>query len=573
MSRVFPARVDRCHRHDGLDAITVHELLMNSPANKGHTVSEEEMIAFLSDPTTYPHRPETARVIQTHISYVALVPPYVYKVKKAVNLGFLDFSSLARRRHFCEEEVRLNRRMCRDVYEAVVPISRTEHGLALECDKDVVEFAVRMKLLEDGCFLHQLVARDPASTEHLDRVSERLAGYYCGQSSSPALAEWGKIEKLQISTSENFEQIEPFVGTLLTAPALTVIRHYTNQFFYAQELLLNRRRAEGHILDGHGDLRLEHIHVTEEAVSIFDCVEFSERLRCVDTASDVAFLAMDLDYQDRQDLASRFVQHISKELSDPDLHKLLDFYKCYRACVRGKVEGMRSQESQVNAQERQASRDQAVRYFQLALNYATAGSDPMVLVIMGRIGSGKSAVAELLSQALGWSVESSDRTRKRLAEPAKLRGALYSKRMTGITYDKLLHIARDRARSGNSTILDATFGEKIRRDQLRSALRSDGVAYCFMELTAPESLLKHRLEKRVDATAHGSDARRQDFDGINARYEQPDALEDAFHRQVDAAGPIEATVHEILMHLAAYRRRGSNACQLQADSTALIPED
>jgi uncharacterized protein len=531
---------------------------MNVPVNKGLQVSEEELISFLGDPTSYPHGPKTVRVIQTHISYVALVPPYVYKVKKAVDLHFLDFTSLAHRRHFCEQEVRLNRRMCKDVYLGVVPISRTEQGLSLECASNVVEFAVKMRLMQDGCFLHQLVARDHTPTGHLKRVSERLARFYCSQTSSPAIAEWGKIEKLQISTRENFEQIEPFVGTLLTAPALAVIRHYNSQFFHTQELLLNRRRAEGHILDGHGDLRLEHIHVTDEAVCIFDCVEFNERLRCVDTANDVAFLAMDLDFQDRQDLACRCVQDISTQLSDPELRKLMDFYKCYRACVRGKVEGIRSQEPKVKAQERQTSRDQAVRYFQLALNYATAGSAPMILVIMGRIGCGKSAVAEVLSQALGWGVESSDRTRKRLARTASAQGDerddLYSKAMTGKTYDKLLEIARDRTRSGHSTILDATFGNRQRREQLRDSLRTEGVAYCLVELRAPDYLLKQRLEKRVTATARASDARLQDFDTINARYEQPDALEDACHREVNAAGSVETTVHDILLRLSAYQK-------------------
>jgi predicted kinase len=360
------------------------------------------------------------------------------------------------------------------------------------------------------------------------------------------------------------------VGDIITAPALSIIREYTNTFFRANEPLLNRRRADGHILDCHGDLRLEHIHLTKDCVCIFDCIEFSERLRLIDTANDVAFLAMDFDYQDRPDLASNVVGSIARLISDKDLNDLLDFYKCYRACVRGKVEAMRSREPEVETQERQASRDCAVRHFQLALNYAVTGSVPVILVIMGRIGSGKSTVARLLSDALGWSLESSDHTRKRLAlnqskpvdqsAPRTGQGrdgarqtSLYSETMTTQTYDNLIRSAVERASRRQSTILDATFGNKSRRDRLREKLRADGVRYCFIELTAPEAILKDRLGRRNDAAANASDARLETFGHINAMYEEPDALEDAHHREVNAARAPEATAHEVLRHLAAYK--------------------
>lgn len=532
--------------------------MTNSPP-----ITETEMIAFLSDPGSFPHRPRTASVIQTHISWLAMVPPYVYKVKKPVDLGFLDFSSLPQRRHFCEEEVRLNRRLCQDVYEGVVAISRTDHGLAMECGNDPVEFAVKMKLLKDGAFLHQLIKSDPAPAKLLERVSEHLAGFYRHQRSSHRIAEWGKVNRLQISTDENFEQIEPFVGSLITAPALSTIRQFTHDFFRTQDVLLNRRRAEGHILDGHGDLRLEHIHVTEDAVAVFDCIEFSERLRYIDPASDLAFLAMDLEDRNHHDLAVRFIQRMATQLADPDLHKLMDFYKCYRACVRGKVEGIRSQEPEDNEDERNKFKARAIRFFQLALNYAVASPSPMILVIMGRIGSGKSAVAELLSNALGWSMVSSDRTRKGMAQhpdnPGVDHPELYGDIMSRMTYEKLIDVSKAHAHSGHSCILDATFGSRKYRDQLREALRANGIPYCFIELNAPESVLKERLGKRDVATARASDARLQDFDQINSLYDEPDSLEDAHHREVNAEGPVEVTARHVLGRLAAFKETGSTA--------------
>jgi hypothetical protein len=267
---------------------------------------------------------------------------------------------------------------------------------------------------------------------------------------------------------------------------------------------------------------------------------------------------MDLDYHDRPDLASAFAASMAGLTSDNDLRDLLDLYKCYRACVRGKVEGMRSREPEVEAQERQASKNCAVRHFQLALNYAVTGSEPVVLAIMGRIGSGKSTVAQLLCEALGWKLESSDVTRKRLAAKRRLlessdHAGLYTESMTADTYDSLIDSAVKRAAGRHSTILDATFGNKARRDRLREELRAAGVRYCFIELTAPDSVLKERLRQRDNASAHDSDARLENFDRINALYEEPDALEDAHHREVNAARSAEVTAHEVLKHLAAYK--------------------
>jgi aminoglycoside phosphotransferase family enzyme/predicted kinase len=520
-------------------------------------ISETTLRDFLRDPASYPHEPSQVELIQTHISYVAVVPPYVYKIKKPVELGFLDFSSLAKRQHFCEEEVRLNRRLCPYVYEDVVPISRTSNGLVLERDSNVVEVAVKMKHLKDGFFLHQMVDREEAARAQMDNVAAKLVSFYSGQRSSAKVAEWGRIDKLRVSTQENFEQMKPFAGSLLTAPALDSIREYTNTFFRTHEPLLNRRRADGRILDCHGDLRLEHIHIMDDAVCIFDCIEFSERLRSIDTANDVAFLAMDLDFHGRPDLASVFVESFVRGMADAEILDLLDFYKCYRACVRGKVEAIRSEESEVKREEREKSRARAVRFFQLALNYATTGSRPVVMVVMGRIGSGKSTVAELLRDGLGWGIVSSDRTRKRLAcdqsTHAPGQADPYGEAMTRGTYEKLIEQAVARGRKGHSIILDATFGSREYRDRLREALRSVGADYHFLELTAPESVLRERLAKRDASNAHASDARLPDFETINDRYQEPDALEDAHHREVNSARPADATAQQALRHLAAYK--------------------
>jgi aminoglycoside phosphotransferase family enzyme/predicted kinase len=517
---------------------------------------QEDLLAFLQNPASYPHRPDRVEIVQTHASYVALVPPYVYKVKKPVNLGFLDFSTLEKRRHFCREEVRLNRRLCRDTYLGVVSLSRKNGTLVFGDGDRVVEYAVKMKHLGEGGFLHQRVQRGALEREDLDRVVETLAAFYQAETPTPAMAAWGRVEKLRISTDENFAQTEADLGDLLAPPAFEAIRYYTNRFYDQHALLLERRRAEGHILDGHGDLHLEHIHLTPEAVCIYDCIEFNERLRYVDVANDVAFLAMDLDFNGQPDLARYVACRMAEALDDPALLLLVDFYKCYRAYVRGKVEGMRSREPEVPAAERQASRERARRYYRLALRYAVAGSEPLVVVVMGRVGTGKSTLAHALGEALGWEVLSSDPLRKEQAGvPLYERGSetartdLYSEERTAATYAALRDGAVARARTHQGAVLDATFGRRRHRDALREALRRGRVFCCFVELDASDATIKSRLKQRETAAQVVSDARLEDFDRLCAHYEAPDALEDARHFTVAAEPSTEATLREALTHL------------------------
>ncbi|MEP0548906.1 MAG: AAA family ATPase [Rhodothermales bacterium] len=520
------------------------------------------LLAALADPAAYPHRPERVEIVQTHISVVALAPPFVYKVKKPVDFGFLDFSTLARRRHFCEEEVRLNERLCPGLYEGVVPIAWDGDALCVEGEGEPVEVAVKMRRLDPAGFFDARLRRGALTTADLDRVTERLAAFYRGQPPSPEAAAWGWPERLRLSTDENVAQTERFVGDLIARPAFDALRSATDRFFAANARLLHRRRAEGRVVDGHGDLRLEHLHLRPDDVSdgdalcVYDCIEFNERFRCVDIASDLAFLAMDLDVHGRPDLAHHVVARMAASLDDPELWDVIDFYKGYRAYVRGKVEAMRSGESEVPEAERAASRARARRYFQLAMAYAVAGSEPLVIAVMGPVGAGKTTQAEALGAALGWEVVSSDRVRKAQAGvPLFRRGseaeraALYAPDRTEAVYDALCETALRRASDGLSTVLDATFGTRRHRDALRHHLAAAGVRHRLVELTAPAGALRHRLAARADGTVV-SDARASDFAFLAARYEPPDALEDPEHVRADAASDPEATTRAILTALA-----------------------
>ncbi|MDX1428755.1 MAG: AAA family ATPase [Rhodothermales bacterium] len=520
------------------------------------TVSADRLLTFLANPGSYPYDTPYVDIIQTHISYVAIAPPFVYKVKKPVSLGFLDFSTLDKRKHFCEEELRLNRRLCGHVYDGVIPIFDDSGTLSFDPGGRVVEYAVKMHQLPEDGFMHRLVQSGQLDASHVDLLIDRLVSFYLSQSPSEAVSSWGDVERIRMSTDENFAQTNVHVGRLLTSPAYETIRWYTNRFLERNRSLFDRRKSEGRIVDGHGDLHLEHVHLQGDRLCIYDCIEFSERLRCIDVANDVAFLAMDLDYWERPDLSRYFAHRMRDGMQDPELLRLLPFYKCYRSYVRGKVEGMRTAEPEVPESDREDSRQRAVRYYQLSLDYAMSGNEPMVLVVMGRVGVGKTTIAHRLADALGWPVVSSDVVRKTLARvPLHTRGdaasrqRLYAPEMTARTYEELLRSAVDRAQSHHSTILDATYGQSELRRALADTMREARIDCRFLEITSSDRTIRARLQSRDDLAAVTSDARLEDFGALLARYETPEVSEGIPLVSVRSEGDADKTTLEALKGL------------------------
>src|SRR6266536_1643180 len=330
---------------------------MNAAALESQTrelTRQEQLLPFLLNPNSYPHRPRRVRLVQTPSSFVFLVPPFVYKVKKPVDFGFLNFSTLEKRRHFCECEVMLNRRLCPKMYLGVVPISTTSGRFTFGAGDKVVEYAVKMRKLSDRYFLDQLIERGAVKPEDLDRIAGTLKLFYESQHPTEEIEAWGRTDRLKISTDENFRQTEAFIGQTLSRPVFETIRFYTDDFYSRHPDLFASRIQDKWIRDCHGDLHLEHIHLTPRALHIYDCIEFNDRLRYVDVANDVAFLAMDLDYEGRPDFARHFVAHMAEALGDRRMLQLIDFYKCYRAYVRGKVETLHSVTHAAPEAERQA---------------------------------------------------------------------------------------------------------------------------------------------------------------------------------------------------------------------------
>ncbi len=525
----------------------------------------QELVSFLGVPASYPHGPREVRSIQTHISWVFVTTPFVFKVKKAVNLGFLDFSALEKRRHFCQRELELNRRLCPSVYLDIVPIYKSASGFSFKAEGEIAEYSVKMRELPDGWFLSELLVKRLVGENEINRVISCLHRFYESQPPSPVIEEWGRPEKLKISTDENFAQVEPFVGRTISPAAFETIRHFTNRFYAANEKLFRERVQRHRIRDCHGDLHLDHVHITPEATTIFDCIEFNDRFRFIDIGNDLAFLAMDFDFEGRSDLGNLLLRNAAREFGDDGILKVSDFYKCYRAFVRGKVQSIQGISMKTTTPEEHA--EQAGRYFRLALRYAVSGSEPFVLAVIGRVGTGKTAVAKQFGNELDLPVFSSDEIRKTLAgiplterTAAERRDDVYSEQMTEQTYKELLAKGLTTLKTHGGVVLDATFSSQANRELLRQECAKAEVYLQVIELDANTGKIERRLRARDQSVSEISDARLEDFEKLNSAYEPPSELVPGLIR-ISTDNAVSDAVKMILLRLTEKQSITANGAQ------------
>jgi len=529
------------------------------------TDQTRRVLDFLSDAASYAHRPGHVTMMQTHASWVFIAPPLVCKIKKPVNLGFLDFSTLELRHANCEREVALNRRLAEDVYLGVESIRERNGRLGFGGEGGVVEWCVMMRELDPQGFLSHLLKAGAAGVAEMDRIAEKLRRFHAGQ---PPLAQEEAataIERLRLATDGNFQVAKDWIGKSLSRECFDAVTEYTSRFYERQGELLESRIRGGWIRDCHGDLHAEHIHLAPDAVRIYDCIEFNTRFRHIDIANDIAFLAMDLDCNDRPDLANHIVERFAALMNDRGMKPLMDFYKCYRACVRGKVESLHSAAETAGESERAESLAKAQRYFQLALRYAVAGSEPSAFVFMGRVASGKSSLAGAFGAELGWPVLSSDAVRKGIAGvPAGRRGdaaqlaRLYSPEMTARTYGALFDGALQSIGSRHGVVLDATFSRRSQRDALGDLARKNGFRLIWIEAVVSDDVARQRLRERESAQTVISDARLEDFAVLSDAYEPPAEIPGRFAiTNEDQVGVVLRTLLVELARLRAATPAGS----------------
>jgi aminoglycoside phosphotransferase family enzyme len=327
-----------------------------------------ELIKALLNPRLYPEPPRQVELVQTQMSYVLLAGDYVYKTKKPVDLGYLDYTTLEKRLVFCRKETELNRRLCPDAYLGVVEITYRNGHYALGGEGSIAEYAVKMRRLPGERMLDYLLPRGEVTPEMLADVAGLLAGFHARAETGGEINRIGGLNAVIQNTEENFAQTEPYFGEIIAPETYERLKSYTRGFIKANEDLFRKRVAAGHIRDCHGDLHAAHICFTEK-ICIYDCIEFNDRFRYTDVAAEVAFLAMDLDRYGRRDLSQAFVDAYIEASGDGELLKLLNFYKCYRAYVRGKVGCFQYDDPQIPAADKARIRADARGYFELAESY------------------------------------------------------------------------------------------------------------------------------------------------------------------------------------------------------------
>jgi hypothetical protein len=494
------------------------------------------LVSRLLDPAVYPHPVDHVELIETHISWVLLAGERVYKIKKPVNLGFLDFTTLARRRRFCHEEVRLNRRLTRDVYLDVVAITGSPSAPRLGGPGRAIEVAVVMRRLPAERMLDRLVGEDAAPPELLEDIGRMVARFHDAADTGGEIDRLGGIETIRGNWEENFAQTEALGPDVLPEEIRRAVREYVTAMLEREADRFAARVAAGRSRDCHGDLQAQHVCCVEP-LQIFDCIEFNHRFRFGDVSSEIAFLAMDLERLGRPDLATRFLNAYLDEGGDYEAVPLLDFYRAYRAWVRAKVLSFQGPEQAAEARAR----------FALAGRFVRPHRDVRLTLTTGVMGSGKSTVARRTAARIGAIVVRTDAVRKRLAGvPLRERvGAgfgegVYGAEMSRRTYREARRLAEVVLRAGWPVILDGAFSDAAERDEARAVAARMGVACSVLWCDAPDAVLAERLRRRARSRDEVSDGREELLAEHRARYDSPEGEPDVIRVDTsrDAAPPV-----------------------------------
>jgi aminoglycoside phosphotransferase family enzyme/predicted kinase len=468
-------------------------------------MEQQKLFGMMQDPRIYADRPKSIRIIQTHISYLALTGKFVYKVKKAVNFGFLDFSNLQKRKKFCDLEVKLNKRLCPDLYLGVVAITEKKDGIEFGGKGKIIDYAVKMREMPQESMMTAKI--NDIDKGVVDRIIKILVPFY-----KKAKIKNKFVSSFEQNVKENFEQTLPYVNKIIPKEQYRFIQRASELFIWLHRELFLARKDK--IKECHGDLHTGNILVTDK-IYIFDCIEFNERFRCSDVISDISFLGMDLDFLGRKDLSEYLIKRYVELSKDKDGLMLLDFYKCYRAYVRGKVNCFQNKP------------ELAKKYFGLAERYAQnfdiKKKIPANLFVVGGLtGTGKSLLARYLALRYDAELLRSDEIRKGLANLEPLtkkkedfgRG-IYSNDLTERTYEEMFSRAKKILKQGRSCILDATFLDKKKRKKAK-ALASRVI---FIETISTEKQARENMNIREKENLSISDGRWEIYLKQKEKYE------------------------------------------------------
>jgi uncharacterized protein len=470
------------------------------------------LAAALLDPAIYPDSGERVERLETHISYVFLAGPYAYKVKKAVDLGFLDFTKLSRRHFYCQEELRLNRRLAPAVYLDVIPIAGSYAHPRLGGDGAPIEYAVKMRRFAQENLFDALLARQCLTSAQIDRLADRIAAFHAATAVASPADPHGSLDAIEQPALENFAQIRRSAAVSLNLADVEALEQWTLEQRTALADEFRARKAGGFVRECHGDFHLGNIAMVDDDITIFDCLEFSANLRWIDVMNEVAFLIMDLRDKKRADLAQRFLNRYLEISGDYAGLRVLRFYVVYRAMVRAKVHALRAAQPGMDAEQKAAALREYRSHVALArrqIDIARAA----VLITHGLSGSGKTAQTQMLLETCNAVRIRSDLERKRrhgLAALARSGSAvaagIYAPENTAATYQRLEDLAARIIAAGYIVIADATFLERHQRAAFRALAASAGVPFLILDFAVPVAILRARIAERARSQRDASEA-------------------------------------------------------------------
>ena len=501
-------------------------------------IQPPSLIQALLQPGCYDHPVRDLRLVETHISWVLLTGAYAYKIKKPVNLGFFDFSSLERRHHYCREELRLNRRLAPQLYLAVVGITGTEQTPQVNGTGMAIEYAVKMREFPQPAQLDHVLARGELTARHIDSLAEEIADFHGRIAVATEDSPFGTPEQIIGPVQENFNQIEARVAAS-DIPQLERLRNWSAGQYEALKNELAARKRDGFVRECHGDLHLANMMLMDSQVVIFDCLEFNEHLRWIDIMSEIAFLTMDLEDRGCLELARRCLNNYLERTGDYTGLQLLRFYQVYRALVRAKVASIRLDQGGLASDQEQEIRRLYRSYADLAERYTKPRTTPLIIT-HGFSGSGKTTFTQLLLQAYGGVRIRSDIERKRLHGLDKaarsgsvLASGLYTQAATQNTYQRLQALAQSILRAGFPVIVDAAFLKRAQRDPFRALARQMQVPFIILSMKTSVATMQKRVQQRADRARDASEATVAVLQHQLAGYEPLDPTEQLQTLEID----------------------------------------
>jgi len=477
-----------------------------------NTETEQLDIEALLDPGVYPHEVGAIQLVETHISWVILTGPYAYKVKKALDLGFLDFSTLAKRKFFCEEEIRLNGRLAPHIYLDVVAITDSQKAPRLAGEGPVIEYAVRMRQFPQDGLLDRFIARDALRPAHIDGMTAIVAQFHETVPGTAADTPFGTPEAALEPAVENFRQVLPRERDPAIRARLHRLQTWSEQTNQRLSDVILRRKVGGRVRECHGDMHLGNMALVDGEILIFDGIEFNENLRWIDVMSEVAFLTSDLEHRGRPDYGWRFLNGYLEATGDYPGLAVLRYYQAYRAMVRAKVARIRLAQDDLSDAERMATEADFERYLSQAEGYTRVPA-PRLILMRGVSGSGKTVISQRLLEHLGAVRLRSDVERKRLFHLAArarsgstVAGGIYTPEETRKTYQRLRELAAGVLEAGYPVIVDATFLRRAQRDPFRALAEECRLPFAILDVRAKESVLRRRVADRMAVGRDASEA-------------------------------------------------------------------